>query len=347
MSNYGYYSNGRGGNGGNAAPADPPESSSYGGIGDSVQAISQSMGRVGLNHGGNAAGGSYGNYGGGRAVSPPGAGPTQADPSGHVGHAAAAAAAAASETSYDQERYSLSEMDQLNDEADRMKGLGNKHMASQEYNRAYNAYSAALKLSPVGPSSHVYLSNRAAALLSLKRYSAAAVDARRAVALAPTFGKAHARLGQALYFLRDYEGAVAAYEDAVELEPDNTVTWTYLNKARQKLDKQRAKEEARAAAGGGNGYHDEASLDNTTYVGGAVSVATDPNNAAAVVGGGAASSGDNTGYSNGGMHDDVGAIPMRSASTTARLQNMIGSSIQTEPMTKHGGPPQRDRKSVV
>lgn len=40
----------------------------------------------------------------------------------------------------------------------------------QEFNRAYNAYSAALKLSPVGPSSHVFLSNRAAALLSLRQY---------------------------------------------------------------------------------------------------------------------------------------------------------------------------------
>jgi tetratricopeptide (TPR) repeat protein len=111
----------------------------------------------------------------------------------------------------------------------------------QEYTRAYNAYSAALQLSPVGPSSHVFLSNRAAALLSLKRYNAAATDARRAIALAPTFGKAHARLGQALYFIKDYEGAVSAYQDAMDYEPDNQVTLTYLEKAKVKLDKQRRK----------------------------------------------------------------------------------------------------------
>jgi len=93
------------------------------------------------------------------------------------------------------------------------------NLSCQEYTRAYNAYSAALQLSPVGPSSHVFLSNRAAALLSLKRYSAAATDARRAVALAPTFGKAHARLGQALYFLKDYSGAVAAYEVPFNMNP--------------------------------------------------------------------------------------------------------------------------------
>lgn len=111
----------------------------------------------------------------------------------------------------------------------------------QEYTRAYNAYSAALQLSPVGPSSHVFLSNRAAALLSLKRYNAAATDARRAIALAPTFGKAHARLGQALYFLKDYAGAVAAYEDAIRFQPENEVTQTYLEKAKKKLEKQSRK----------------------------------------------------------------------------------------------------------
>jgi tetratricopeptide (TPR) repeat protein len=127
----------------------------------------------------------------------------------------------------------------------------------QEYTRAYNAYSAALQLSPVGPSSHVFLSNRAASLLSLKRYSAAAVDARRAVALAPTFGKAHARLGQALYFLKQYQGAVEAYEDALKYEEEGSgsngaVTRAYLIKAKEKMALQEEKERRRALAAGGD-----------------------------------------------------------------------------------------------
>mmetsp|Transcript_9333 Transcript_9333/g.21151 ORF Transcript_9333/g.21151 Transcript_9333/m.21151 type:complete len:665 (+) Transcript_9333:235-2229(+) len=150
----------------------------------------------------------------------------------------------------------LAELEQLQEEAERMKGLGNRHMSKQEYTRAYNAYSAALQLSPVGPSSHVFLSNRAASLLSLKRYSAAAVDARRAVALAPTFGKAHARLGQALYFLKQYAGAVEAYEDALKFEEEdgqssssnNAVTRAYLQKAKEKLAKQEEKRLKRAQA---------------------------------------------------------------------------------------------------
>ena len=102
-------------------------------------------------------------------------------------------------------------------------------------------------MSPVGPSSHVFLSNRAAALLSLKRYGGAATDARRAIALAPTFGKAHARLGQALYFQKDFASAIQAYQDALQFEPDNSVTVTYLEKAKIKREKQIRKEERRQA----------------------------------------------------------------------------------------------------
>lgn len=201
----------------------------------------------------------------------------------------------------------LAQLEELHQEAERMKALGNKHMAaqvglerstnglrfgcraihssvlrlkfviSQEYGRAYNAYSAALQLSPVGPSSHVFLSNRAASLLSMKKYGEAATDARRAVALAPTFGKAHARLGQSLYFLKDYDGAVAAYEEAVRYEPDNDVTQTYLEKARSKLYRQ--KEKARRQARGEEISVAEESMPFTV----ANSIATDPNKGAAVV----------------------------------------------------------------
>mmetsp|Transcript_62184 Transcript_62184/g.93882 ORF Transcript_62184/g.93882 Transcript_62184/m.93882 type:complete len:659 (+) Transcript_62184:42-2018(+) len=173
----------------------------------------------------------------------------------------------------------LAQLEELQHEAERMKALGNKHMAAQEYTRAYNAYSAALQLSPVGSSSHVFLSNRSAALLSLKRYSAAATDARRAIALAPTFGKAHARLGQSLYFLKDYEGAVVAYEDAIHYEPDNPITKTYLEKAKAKLQRQREKA-ARAYRGEEVSVLTTESSVQATVVN---SVATDPNASAAVV----------------------------------------------------------------
>lgn len=134
----------------------------------------------------------------------------------------------------------------------------------------------------MGPSSHVFLSNRSAALLSLKRYSAAATDARRAIALAPTFGKAHARLGQSLYFLKDYEGAVGAYEDAIHYEPDNPITKTYLEKARTKWQRQKEKDMKNAGRSAGEEVSvltAESSVQYTVVN----SVATDPYASAAVV----------------------------------------------------------------
>jgi len=131
----------------------------------------------------------------------------------------------------------LMKLERVHMKADEMKSEGNKFMVEKDYERALDCYSNALKLSPVGPNSHVYLSNRAAALLSLRMFKEAAVDARRAINLHATFGKAHARLGQALYYQKDFEGAVEAYENAVEFDPDNAVSLSYLKKARAKLDK--------------------------------------------------------------------------------------------------------------
>ena len=79
-------------------------------------------------------------------------------------------------------------LEQVHVEADACKALGNKFMASKDYEKALDQYSAALRLSPVGPNSHVFLSNRAAALLSLRKFREAAVDARRAIQLHSTFG---------------------------------------------------------------------------------------------------------------------------------------------------------------
>lgn len=136
----------------------------------------------------------------------------------------------------------LQRLEQLHSKADQMKNVGNKFMANQNFEEALRAYSEAIALSPTGPQSHIFYSNRAAASLSLKRYTEAVDDARRSIALQPTFGKAHARLGQALYFERDYEGAVQAYEEALRYEDtaDSAVTWTYLAKAKAKLEKLQA-----------------------------------------------------------------------------------------------------------
>ena len=117
------------------------------------------------------------------------------------------------------------------EEAERLKGVGNSHMQRKEYGEAAEAYTAALSLSPNGPQTHVYYSNRAAALLSMKRFDEAIADSERSLALKPDYGKAHARLGLAHFLLGNYRLAVEAYTVSLKYEPDNKSTKNYLEKA--------------------------------------------------------------------------------------------------------------------
>ena len=121
------------------------------------------------------------------------------------------------------------------EKANHLKFEGNKAMARKQYDEAISLYSQALRLSPAGPSSHIYYTNRSAAYCHLGRYEDSESDAERALALEPESTKAYSRLGLSRYFLRDYEGAVDAYESAVYYEPTNRVHLAYLEKARQKL----------------------------------------------------------------------------------------------------------------
>ena len=86
-------------------------------------------------------------------------------------------------------------------------------------------------------------------------------------------------MGQSLYFLKDYEGAVTAYEDAIHYEPDNPITKTYLEKARSKWNRQKEKSLRNRSAGDVSVLTAESSIQPTI----ANSVATDPNASAAVV----------------------------------------------------------------
>mmetsp|Transcript_3157 Transcript_3157/g.4782 ORF Transcript_3157/g.4782 Transcript_3157/m.4782 type:complete len:623 (+) Transcript_3157:3-1871(+) len=121
-------------------------------------------------------------------------------------------------------------------EAEKLKLRGNSLMAKREYKKAIEAYSAALKLCRDGPQSHVYFSNRSAALCYLERYHEASKDAEQSLKLVPSYGKAYARLGLARFCLNDFEGAVTAYEAGLEFDPDNAASRSYLAKAKMKLE---------------------------------------------------------------------------------------------------------------
>lgn len=130
------------------------------------------------------------------------------------------------------------------EEAERLKAEGNTFMQQKEYQGAADAYTAALKLSPSGPQSHVYFSNRAAALLSMKRFDDAILDSERSLALKPDYGKAHARLGLAHFLLGNYRQAMEAYTVSLKYEPENKSSQSYLAKAAKRLAKQEGDDEA-------------------------------------------------------------------------------------------------------
>lgn len=67
----------------------------------------------------------------------------------------------------------------------------------------------------------MYHSNRSAAHASCANFEAALTDAQQAIALKPRWAKAHARAGAAFLGLKLYSEASAAYEKAMQIEPDD------------------------------------------------------------------------------------------------------------------------------
>ena len=133
-------------------------------------------------------------------------------------------------------------------EAEKCKTKGNALMANREYEKALGAYTQALQCSSHGPQSHVYYSNRAAALCYLERYGQAEQDSLAALELDPTYGKAHARLGLSRFFLHNYAGAIAAYTTALEYDPDNAASQSYLQKAKSRLARQQQQQKSRSSS---------------------------------------------------------------------------------------------------
>jgi tetratricopeptide (TPR) repeat protein len=122
-------------------------------------------------------------------------------------------------------------------QADDLKFKGNAAINAKNYDEAISCYTEALALVSDGPESHVYHSNRAAAYCYQKKYQEAVDDCEACIGLCPDYVKAHARLGLANFFLERYDDAVAAYERALEIEPDNKANQDSLKQARNKLRK--------------------------------------------------------------------------------------------------------------
>jgi small glutamine-rich tetratricopeptide repeat-containing protein alpha len=85
---------------------------------------------------------------------------------------------------------------------------------------ALDIYGAAIALDA---RNEVYLSNRAAALIHLKRYIEAIDDCKRAVALDPGFSRAHERLMSAYRHLEMHDLEAEALGEVVKLNPTGRI----------------------------------------------------------------------------------------------------------------------------
>lgn len=105
------------------------------------------------------------------------------------------------------------------DAAAPLKASGNEKFAAKDYKGAAANYGAALAEDPMDA---VLYSNRAACRSAVHDHAAALRDARRCVALKPTWPKAYARVAAALYGLGRYGDASAAAAEGLATEAEAT-----------------------------------------------------------------------------------------------------------------------------
>lgn len=94
-------------------------------------------------------------------------------------------------------------------QANALKEKGNEAMKKKDFKAAIEFYTDALDITPKNP---VFLSNRAAAYISIQQHELACNDAQEAVDADPTFSKAWGRLGLAKLELGDVHGSMDAYK---------------------------------------------------------------------------------------------------------------------------------------
>lgn len=105
-----------------------------------------------------------------------------------------------------------------NNEATRMKELGNDAYKSKDYNKAINFYTKAIQANPNDPS---FYSNRALCYFNMENYEECIVECDRAINQSPEFIKAHKKKASALAYLFKFSEAVQAIKIAVNLDRGN------------------------------------------------------------------------------------------------------------------------------
>ena len=99
-----------------------------------------------------------------------------------------------------------------------LKRKGNEAYQAQKWLEAVDYYSQAIDIDATNA---VLFANRSAAYLQHGEAQRALEDAKKAVELNPQYVKAYGRQGAAHQALKDYDGAVAAYQKGLEVAPDD------------------------------------------------------------------------------------------------------------------------------
>ncbi|XP_028771585.1 LOW QUALITY PROTEIN: stress-induced-phosphoprotein 1-like [Neltuma alba] len=121
-----------------------------------------------------------------------------------------------------------------------LKDQGNEFFKSGKYLRAAALYTQAIKQDPSNPTLY---SNRAAALLQLDKLTKALEDAEMTIKLKPEWEKGHFRKGCVLEAMKRYDDALAAFQMALQYNPQSQEVSKKIRKINQLAkDRDRAQE---------------------------------------------------------------------------------------------------------
>lgn len=113
----------------------------------------------------------------------------------------------------------------------KLKEKGNFEYQNQNFQKALEYYSEALKLDPENA---ILWSNKSATLLKLEKADQAIVAAAEATKRKPTWSKAWNRLISALIFKEDYDTARQTIKKALAIDPRNFMAKQMLNEINNK-----------------------------------------------------------------------------------------------------------------
>ncbi|KAM7531157.1 hypothetical protein LguiB_034567 [Lonicera macranthoides] len=102
--------------------------------------------------------------------------------------------------------------------ADEEREKGNEYFKEQKYPEAVKHYTESLRRNPKDPRAY---SNRAACYTKLGAMPEGLKDAEKCLELDPTFIKGYTRKGAVQFFMKEYDKALATYEEGLKYEPRN------------------------------------------------------------------------------------------------------------------------------